>query len=546
MSSYAGDSLTSGLDAESFATGTIVEAPATVSCAVAEHESTASAVEPASPEIRVHGLAESMLIMLALMVVQRGIGFIRGILFCRWLPVEELGQWDLAYDFLLMAGPIAVLALPGCFGRYVEYYRQRDQLRTFLCRLALVCGLLAAAAVATVMLAAPWFARLFFGNEQFVTLTLVWAGTLGIAVVYNFFTELFMALRQSRLTAMMQFVNGLTFATVSLLLVILWKPSATVVLIGFATACVVSVGVGLLWLRATWRALPAREAPLSAAGLWGKILPFVIWVWVSNWLTNLFGLAARYMIIHFSGMPSEIALQQVGEYHASRIVPLLLETIAFMLSGILTPYLSHDWEAGRFREVSARSNLSIKLSSLGLMVGGLGILLMSGPLFEIAFENKYALGKAILPMTLAYCCWFGLTTIVQSYLWCAERARQGSLALLAGLVVNVVLNFAWLPVYGLWGAVLATFIGNFITLSLVYSFALLHRLSFDPGTAILLAAPGVFALGVWPTLAVLLGLAIAIACGKLVRRDEQAQLIAFARQYLDRVPYLRRSLTNPS
>lgn len=547
MNFLAGDSLTSGLNTETLATGPIVDVPLATPYAVAVPPPPAPTPVAPVDEVRVHGLAESMLVMLVLMVLQRGVGFVRGILFCRWLPVEELGEWDLAYDFLLMAAPIAVLALPGCFGRYVEYYRQRGQLRSFLRRLSAVCAVLTIVAVVTVLVAAPWFAQLFFGDETLVTLVLVWAGALGIVVVYNFFTELFMALRQSRLTAIMQFVNGLTFAAVSLLLVILWQPSAVMVLIGFATACVVSTALALVWLRSTWRALPAREEPLYSAGLWGKILPFVTWVWISNWLTNLFGLADRYMIVHYSGLPSDVALVQVGEYHASRVVPLLLVTVAFMLSGILTPYLSHDWESGHQRQVSARANLAIKLSSLGLLLGGAGILLIAGPLFDYAFENKYTLGEAVLPMTLTYCCWFGLTTVVQSYLWCAERARQGSLALLAGLVVNVALNFVWLPVYGLWGAVLATLIGNFVALALAYGFALLDRLEFDAGSLILLAAPGAFALGLWPTVMVVAAIAISIGCGKLLHRDEQAELISFVRQYLNRLPFLRRrSLSNPS
>lgn len=543
MSSCADDSLTALTDVD----GCTVPAVAlTLHAAPPEVEDNraqsldSAAEHPPAESLRVHGLAESMLVMLVLMVLQRGVGFVRGILFCRWLPADQLGEWDLAYDFLLMGGPIAVLALPGCFGRYVEHYRQRDQLRSFLRRLSLVCVVLTALSVCTVLLAAPWFSALFFGDRTLITLTMTWALTLAIVVAYNFFTELFMALRQSRLTAIMQFVNGLTFAAISLLLIGFWRATAVSVVASFAAACVVATGLALVWLHRTWRDLPAREAPLSSSGLWSKVLPFVAWVWVSNWLTNLFGLADRYMIVHYSGLPSEIALQQVGEYHASRVVPLLLVTVAYMLAGILTPYLSHDWEAGRRREVSRRSNLALKLSSLGLMAGGLAILLISKPLFDVAFENKYALGKAVLPMTLTYCCWFGLTNIMQTYLWCAERARQGSLALLAGFVVNVVLNFAWLPVYGLWGAVLATVVGNAVALLLAYGFALIDDLEFDLGTAILLAAPGAFALGVWPSVVVVALLALALARGKLLHRDEQAELVQFARQYIERVPLARR------
>jgi len=541
LSLYADDSLTAPLAAEGFAGGTDAVVPLMVPPSQTSGEAPVAVDNAPADTLRVHGLAESMLVMLVLMVLQRGVGFVRGILFCRWLPAEQLGQWDLAYDFLLMAGPIAVLALPGCFGRYVEYYRSRGQLRSFLRRLSLASAALTVVAVVTVVCAAPWFAELFFGDRTLITLTLVWAATLAIVVLYNFCTELFMALRQSRLTALMQFVNGLTFAAVSLIIIGLWHTSAIAIVSSYAVACVVASSLALVWLRRTWRELPAREEPLSAHGLWVKVLPFVMWVWISNWLTNLFGLADRYMIVHYSGLPSDVALQQVGEYHASRVVPLLLVTVAFMLGGILTPYLSHDWEAGRRREVSARTNLALKLSSLGLLAGGLAILLISGPLFHIAFENKYALGQAVLPMTLCYCCWFGLTTVVQAYLWCAERARQGSLALLAGLVVNVSLNLVWLPIYGLWGAVLATLIGNFLALLLAYSFALIDGLEFDAGTALLLAAPAAFVLGTWPTVATALAIVVALACKKLLNRDEQTELVAFVRQYLARLPIARRS-----
>ena len=64
-------------------------------------------------------LAASVTILLLANIVQRTIGFGRGILFCRWLSPDELGTWEMAYSFLLLAAPIVVLGLPGCFGRYL-------------------------------------------------------------------------------------------------------------------------------------------------------------------------------------------------------------------------------------------------------------------------------------------------------------------------------------------------------------------------------------------------------------------------------------------
>ncbi len=55
--------------------------------------------------------------MLVLNVVQRGVGFVRGLLFCRFLADDALGQFSLANSFLVLAAPLVVLGLPGSFGR---------------------------------------------------------------------------------------------------------------------------------------------------------------------------------------------------------------------------------------------------------------------------------------------------------------------------------------------------------------------------------------------------------------------------------------------
>ena len=92
--------------------------------------------------LRTDTLADSVVVLLVLAAVQRIVGFARGILVCRWLSPDELGQWDMAFGFLTLAAPLTVLGLPGSFGRYVEYFRQRGQLRTLVRRTAIACAML--------------------------------------------------------------------------------------------------------------------------------------------------------------------------------------------------------------------------------------------------------------------------------------------------------------------------------------------------------------------------------------------------------------------
>ena len=68
------------------------------------------------------------------------------------------------------------------------------------------------------------------------------------------------------------------------------------------------------------------------------------------------------------------------------------------------------------------------------------------------------------------------------YMWCAERARMPSLALLAGLAVNIVLCGLLLPRFGLHGVAWATSAANLLGLSLIYLFNHWLGMRLDRGT----------------------------------------------------------------
>ncbi|MHB8903445.1 MAG: lipopolysaccharide biosynthesis protein, partial [Thermoguttaceae bacterium] len=101
-------------------------------------------------------LADGILILLTFTLIQRSVGVVRAVLFCRWLDPEQLGEWDVTFGFLMLATPLSVLALSSSFRRYVEHYRQQGQLRRFLTRATAAYFLLGTASVAVVLAARPW------------------------------------------------------------------------------------------------------------------------------------------------------------------------------------------------------------------------------------------------------------------------------------------------------------------------------------------------------------------------------------------------------
>jgi O-antigen/teichoic acid export membrane protein len=470
-------------------------------------------------------LAQSLVALAVMAIAQRLIGFGRSVLVCGWLPPDQLGEWDLANRFFILAAPLVVLGLPGSFGRYLEHYRQRGVLRSVLLRTTAVCLVLALAAIA-VMLAAPEFvAQQVFGRPERASGVAVLAAGLVAVIAYNYLTEMLTGLRLVRVSAVVQFFNTVAFAVLCILLLDLWRLDAMAIVLAYTGACTLVVLAATGWLAMHWSRLPPDAAQAPAGELWRKLVPFAVWVWATNLIHNLFEVVDRYMLLHLGDLADAQTL--IGQYHSAQVIPVLFVSVAGLLAGILLPHLSRDWEWGDRVRVSNTLNLAIKLLGLGSFAASVVVILAAPLLFDLVWSGKYAQGFSLLPLALAGCGWLGLSTVAQMYLWCAERARLGCVALAIGLAMNVALNLALIPAYGLPGAVVATATSSFTVLGIVLAMNRGLGMHVQPTTAIVGLLPLTLLFGIWPALLVLGLVALDVTIlHRLLTGQEQRQLIS--------------------
>ena len=467
--------------------------PATISRSIHPEKSTPAA------GLRTDNLAASVVLMLAMTVIQRLFGFAREIILCRWLDPVQLGEWNLVFGYLNLAAPLAMLGIPGSFGRYAEHFRQRSQLRLFLYRTTVTTAVSCCVFVGVLFAIPRPFARLIFGNEDQVAMVYWSALALAALAFNNFVCSLFVAMRLARVVNLLQFVQSLAFALLSVALLATWTDDARAVIVGFAIAYAMTSLFSLHWVRRIWHATVSAELSLAPREFWARLAPFAVAMWTTNLLANLFDLADRYMLVHHSGLSASDALREVGNYHSSRVIPVMGAMVATMFGAMITPHLSHDWESGRRDLVADRLNRVLKILGLLFLATFLAVEIGSPMLFATAFGGKFAGGLAVLPWTLTYCSWYGLMGVAQNYLWCAERARLGSVAMFVGLFLNVVLNLMLLPTFGLHGAVWSTAAANLAALLLIYAFSQQHGMRLHLGTWLLSIAP--CALGFGPVVA---------------------------------------------
>lgn len=480
--------------------------------------------------IRPDSLAASVALLLCLSVVQRGIGFGRSILLCRWLSPAELGRWDLTLAFFDLAAPIVVLSIPACFARYVEHYRQRGQLRVFLKRTGAAVLVLAGCAVAAMGAGQTWLAHLLYGNEVGLPLVGLVILALPAVVLFNTANELFVGLRMFRAVTLLQFAQSLLFAAMALSLAGAWHAGADGVIAGYGLACVLCALVSMNWLVRMWWHLPqTADAPRHAA-FWGRLLPFAGAVWVGNLLGNLFMMTDRYLILHCSAAGPTEAAMAVGQYHSARVAPVLIVQLSGLIGAMFIPHLTCDWEAGRRALVNARLNLVLKLLGLGATATAVVILALAPILFVGVFSGKFPEGQAILCWTLLSATWFGMFCIARSYLWCDERVWLVSVALVLGIAVNVGANLVLLPHWGIRGAAVAASLANLVLLAAVYGIAMRRGLKISLGVWVVSAVPASLCLGPWAAAAVLAAVAAAaLGSDRLFDRGEKRELATFLR-----------------
>ena len=474
-----------------------------------------------APESAALGVAAVLL----LAGLQRLIGFVRAVWFCRHLTPEELGKWELLFSFLNLAAPLVIFSLPGTFGRYAERYRRQGQLRSFLRQTALVCAGLTGASVLAIGCTQPWLDLLLFGSPGNEPLLRILPWTLASIICLNYLTELFTALRSVRISSMLFFLSSVLFAGLGVGFLVFWRNDALSVTAAYGLSNLAAAAVAGLILRRHYRLLPPEGHPLDRGELWRRLIPFALSVWMINLATNLFSIADRYVIVHLAPGGPDAALELVGQYHSSRLLPLLVLSVIQMLAAMILPYMSAEWEAGRTERAGLQMRLALKLLAFG-MTGLSALALVAAPLlFQTALAGKFQAGQQVLPGTLIYCIWFGLALAAQNYLWCAEKAYLATGGLIMGLASNVALNCWLLPKWGLHGVVLAAAISHLAALAVMLTLAC--RVGFQTDKALLpvLLLPASLILGPAWALSVVVGVGTLALLGRRLLSPEEKQLL---------------------
>ncbi|MDQ3069294.1 MAG: flippase [Acidobacteriota bacterium] len=265
--------------------------------------------------------------------------------------------------------------------------------------------------------------------------------------------------------------------TVRLLGLVLLVP---VILSGYGVTAVLATllladaaGAAVLWIlsrrlvRIEWSADPLLWRPLlsSALPLGASML-----------------LVAVVNRVDFIMLERLASLEDVGLYGAAYRVTNMLEKFPLFVMGTLYPVMARlaidDVPRLRHTYLRALGFFAVIALPLGFAAGA------AGPWFmATVFSEPYrAAGPALQYLVWATACLY-LALTGGNLLMAVRRERWSVVALTVGAVVNIALNFLWIPTRGIEGAAMATAASFAVVLVLTLLFVELHFARSAAGSA---------------------------------------------------------------
>ncbi|HET9324300.1 MAG TPA: oligosaccharide flippase family protein [Gaiellaceae bacterium] len=260
-------------------------------------------------------------------------------------------------------------------------------------------------------------------------------------VNYEQMTSLFRVEQRSVAYLIATLINlGLTVGA-TLLLVVAWDQGPIGVIVGNFTGTLL-VYFGLLAYRREQLGLEWNRHLLREMNRFGMpLVPSALFLWILNF-------SDRFFLVKLSG-PREVGLYSIGVRLASAIILLLA---AFRTAWPAFAYsIDDDREAGR----AYAFVLTYLVTITSWMALALGVL--APWLVQLLTTPEFYAAERVVPTLAFAAALFGAYIVVVIGIGRVRQTRSNWVITGAAAVLNVVLNLALIPPFGMMGAAVATF-----------------------------------------------------------------------------------------
>jgi O-antigen/teichoic acid export membrane protein len=357
----------------------------------------------------------------------------------RLLTTAEFGTADLAVQAANLLYPVVSIGIANAILRFGldSNENKKDVFSTGI--FTILAGFI------IFLLSAPLLVRIeYISQNMFMIYLYVFFATLH-AVCSNFLR----ANEQIRLYAVDGIFCTALMAAFTVLFLAVFKMGVT----GYLLATIVSNAISILFLFVTAKLHKYihikelnRKTFIAMLKYSIPLIPSMVFWWITS-------VSDRFFVTHFIGSAAN------GLYAAANKVPQIIVILSNIFSDAwLIAAVSEDSISGRdhfFSKVFKSYQAIVFITASGLIMCAQ---LITRILVSDAFYASWQYMPVLVIATVFSC----FVTFLQSVYFVEKKSLLTLITILIGALVNIVLNIFLIPVYGINGAALSTFISYFI------------------------------------------------------------------------------------
>lgn len=408
--------------------------------------------------------------------VNRVLGIVVAGIYPIFLSRDEYGRLDVVFSVANLLSIIFFLGLDAALARFYYEHEDLEGRRRLVSTVFWTVTAFTLTAVAVLLVFSSPLAMWLYGQNRYILYLRLALAAMPFVMTGHVQLVVLRLERRVRAYNCLMTANLVTSSLIGIGTILLFKIGAAGMLAGFMAGGAVTLVAGMILNR---QILFARAGFEGLRRLLDIGLPLVL----SGTAAWFIGYVNRPILVH------HVSADDVGLY--------AIASGGVGMMSLLMGAFRNAWQPFAFSIMGREGSGGVYGRALTLFTAAFGAIAVCGTLFAPealliinAYTRKNWSGAAIAFGPLAIGTMFSaMSYVVQTGVHIARRTGLIALIMGAATVVNVVLNFALIPRFGILGAALATAIGHLAALSGMYFMAQrVLPIPYQPGKLAAIAA----------------------------------------------------------
>lgn len=401
-------------------------------------------------------------------LLSQGLGFVTRVTMARYLPVDGYGNVVIGLSFLNLFGIAALAGMPDALSRYLPRQETDNERRTILSSAFQIVLVLSTTLGIVSYLAAEPVATLLFKNADLTWIIRIFAGVLPFYAILRMSIGGFRGYETTYPRILTQNVLRPSFQLAGIVLFVTIGYGTTGIAFAYASAfgIVSIIGIALLYRVSEFSARDVTSHVSTSQ--YRELLTFSIPLAASGAI----GVIAKHSDLILLGIfksSTTVGIYEVSFRTAMFVTTIFLPAIGYLFQPIISRFHSHN-KLGEMDDLYTVSTRWIVVGSFPIFAL---FFLFPEKTLRFFFGPSYGEGQLALQVLLIGFMISLLPGLTGSVLTAVGKTRLMLYISVVTVVLNVVINIALIPVFGIVGAAVATAIARIMnnTLQLYY----IHR-----------------------------------------------------------------------